>query len=240
MADEDKLVKASVEAAMKPFADLLDKLAGPAAKELGLAFKDHVRLFRLKRQLRLLQQTKEMLQNAGVEPKRVPFKLFFPLIENASIEESDELQDKWAALLASAASGMDIDPGIPEILKQLSPADALFLHFAYDDIDFGSPCHKSTCYLARAHERWSEAVYSHEVANSPNGSDAFYVWQRGSENLQRLGLVGVHREAVHVNYKEKERPMGSDEYLTAFGERFTIACEGPGRVQVKAVKKARP
>ena len=61
MADEDKLVKAVVEAALRPFADLLDKLAGPAAKELGLALKDHVRVFRFKRQLRLFERVKEIL-----------------------------------------------------------------------------------------------------------------------------------------------------------------------------------
>ena len=32
MADEDKLVKAGVEAALKPFADLLDKIAGQGSR----------------------------------------------------------------------------------------------------------------------------------------------------------------------------------------------------------------
>ncbi len=59
MADEDKIVKAGVEAALKPFADLLEKLTGPAAEEIGLTVKDHVRVFRFRRQLRLLSALSE-------------------------------------------------------------------------------------------------------------------------------------------------------------------------------------
>jgi hypothetical protein len=50
MADENKLVKAGVEAALGSFADLLEKLAGPTAEEIGLTLKDHVHAFRLPRQ----------------------------------------------------------------------------------------------------------------------------------------------------------------------------------------------
>src|SRR5438270_2292499 len=98
MADEDKLVKAGVEAALKPFADLLEKLAGPAAEEIGLTLKDHVRVFRLKRRLRLLARVQEMLAGSNLEAHRVPLKILGPIIENATVEDDDDLQDKWAAL----------------------------------------------------------------------------------------------------------------------------------------------
>src|ERR1700755_3276467 len=101
MEDEDKLVRAGVEAALKPFADMLEKIAGPAAEEFGLTLKDHVRVFRLKRQIRLFKRVEEMLAEAKMEPGRVPFKLLLPMIENASIEENNELQDRWAAMLAN-------------------------------------------------------------------------------------------------------------------------------------------
>src|SRR6202451_2399318 len=134
MADKDKLVKAGVEAALKPFADLLDKLAGPAAEEIGLTLKDHVRVFRLKRQVRLFERVKEMLAESNTEPGRVPFKVLLPIVENASIEENDEVQDMWAGLLANSASGEKVYPSYVELLKQLSPHEALLLHMVVESI----------------------------------------------------------------------------------------------------------
>jgi hypothetical protein len=58
MSDEDDLVKAGVEGAVggivAPFADLLNKLVGPAAEALGLTLRDQVQFFRLKRYRRLM------------------------------------------------------------------------------------------------------------------------------------------------------------------------------------------
>lgn len=107
MADDSELVKAGVEgfssAAFKGVNALLQSLLGPAAEEAGLMLKDHVRVFRAERQLCLYRRTIERLQKMDVRPQRVPLKLLFPIVENASMEESDELQDRWANLLAHAA-----------------------------------------------------------------------------------------------------------------------------------------
>jgi hypothetical protein len=135
MADEDKLVKAGVEAALKPFADMLEKIAGPAAEEFGLTLKDHVRVFRLKRQIRLFKRVEEMLAEAKMEPGRVPFKLLLPMVENASIEENNELQDRWAAMLANAAVNRDVHPSFPEILKQLSEKEVAYLDACYEYLE---------------------------------------------------------------------------------------------------------
>jgi hypothetical protein len=72
MADEDKLIKAGVEAALKPFADLLEKLAGPAAEEIGFTLQDHFRASRLRRQVRLLKRTEEFLKKAELALKQFP------------------------------------------------------------------------------------------------------------------------------------------------------------------------
>jgi hypothetical protein len=135
MEDEDKLVKAGVEAALKPFADMLEKIAGPAAEEFGLTLKDHVRVFRLKRQIRLFKRVEEMLAEAKMEAGRVPFKLLLPMVENASIEENNELQDRWAAMLANSAVNRDVHPSFPEILKQLSEKEVAYLDASYEYLE---------------------------------------------------------------------------------------------------------
>ncbi|HEY3769832.1 MAG TPA: Abi-alpha family protein [Candidatus Angelobacter sp.] len=137
MGDEDKLVKAGVEAALKPFADLLDKLAGPAAEEIGLTLKDHVRVFRMKRQVRLCQRVKDICADAHIEPQKVPIKVLLPLLDAAAIEETDELQDIWANMLANAAAGGNkgsgVEPVFPLILKELGIQEVKFLDELYEE-----------------------------------------------------------------------------------------------------------
>jgi hypothetical protein len=54
-------------------------------------------------------------------------------MQNASLEGDDNLQDKWAALLANAADPTQatVLPAFPEILRQLSNHDARFLSRLY-------------------------------------------------------------------------------------------------------------
>ena len=104
MTDEDSLLKSGIESVMKPISDLIDEIAGPAAEELGLTLQDSVRVYRAKRELRLFQKTKEILDHFGSLPGRVPLKALLPIIEHGSIEEDDDLQDRWAALLGKHRS----------------------------------------------------------------------------------------------------------------------------------------
>jgi hypothetical protein len=140
VADDLELVKTGIEAAttaaLKPIAGLIQSIFGPAAEEAGLMLKDHVRIFRAERQLRLYRRTDAILKKAGIRPQRVPLKLLFPIIENASIEENDELQDRWANLLAHAADSNDagsVNLSFPSMLRELSPRNVRFLDALYDE-----------------------------------------------------------------------------------------------------------
>jgi hypothetical protein len=66
-----------------------------------------------RQQIRLLQRAKEMIDGTGLAPKRVPLKVLLPIFENASIEDDDDLQDRWAALLASNAAGKYVSTVFP-------------------------------------------------------------------------------------------------------------------------------
>jgi hypothetical protein len=75
-----------------------------------------------------------MALDAGFTPKAVPTKLLFALLEGASLEENEDLHDKWAALLANAASPRMADwvrPSFSETLKLMPPEVARFLDAAY-------------------------------------------------------------------------------------------------------------
>jgi len=140
MADDLELVKTGITAvtseAIKPVSDLIRSLFGPAADEAGLMLKDHVRVFRARRQLRLYVRTSEILKKTGLTPEHVPLKLLFPIVENASVEESDDLQDRWANLLAHAADPAEahtVSIAFPTILRELTPRQAKFLDAIYNE-----------------------------------------------------------------------------------------------------------
>jgi hypothetical protein len=218
MADEDKLAKAGFDALLKPFADLLDKLAGPAAEEIGLTLQDHVRVFRLKRQLRLLARTKEIFEAAGINPKCVPLKLLAPIMENGSLEEDDPLQDKWAALLANAASRDGIHPSFVEVLKQISALEAQFLDALFDLRHHngirGEKVDDSTVItLMFPHLR-------NDLSTKVQRANIEEIRKRFDNvglnlNLDRMGLIKV--EKMPVRWYE----------FTQFGKMFVGACQYP-------------
>lgn len=244
MADEDKLVKAGVEAALKPFADLLDKIAGPAAKELGLTLKDHFRVFRFNRELRLFERLKEMLGEAGIEAKRVPFKLLLPLIENASIEEDDDLQDRWAAMLANAAAGGNrgsgVEPVFPVILKELGIREVKFLDELYE---------QSVRKRLEDRAKWPaltnvgypqfnifdlKNVYLQAMSLSRSSVSHRYPLDATQERQFRLSFDIIIRNGLLdelydlVNDRDEQRQgVGSIYRLSALGACFIRACRTP-------------
>src|SRR5258708_2520216 len=216
------MVKAGVEAALKPFADLLEKLAGPAAEEIGLTFKDYVRVFRFKRQLRLFQRTKEMLEEAGIEPKKVPLKLLGPIMEVGSLEEDDILQDKWAALLANVATGNEerIHPSFIEVLKQISALEAQFLDCLYSKRSQHGPRGEGkldddqivTAMFPNVKEELSTKARREQVSLVRHRFETAGL----HVNLDRLGLVQIERMKEVFWYE-----------MTTFGRMFVSACQAP-------------
>src|SRR6185312_1265640 len=87
-----------------PFTAIAKRMLGPAADEFAEMMRDHVRLYRYRRQLSCVQKAAKMAEDAGFTPNEVPSKLLFPLLEGASFEENEDLHTMWAALLANASS----------------------------------------------------------------------------------------------------------------------------------------
>src|SRR5712692_8992554 len=68
-------------------------------------FEDKLKYMRWERQVRLMQRANDFLSNEGFDqPTRViPLKFAVPLLEAASLEDDDYLQDLWAKLLVNSA-----------------------------------------------------------------------------------------------------------------------------------------
>lgn len=128
------LIKGGIEEGVSAAKSLLQKLSGPAFEELGLLLQDRARVYRLKNQLRMLGKVQSILHQAGGEVRAVPLRTLLPLLEGAALEDDEGLSDRWAGLLASAASSVESDsihPSFPRILSEMSPRESLILDKLY-------------------------------------------------------------------------------------------------------------
>lgn len=202
-------VAATIEATMKPFVELLQKLAGPAAEEMGFTLKDHVQFFRLKRQVRLLQKTRQFIEETGRDAHQVPLKILLPIFDQATLEEDDELQDRWAALLANAATSAGVIVGYGEVLKQLIRDDVLLLRKQFYE---QYPEADRTVDPRRSKELVDIWV---EETKKP-GEDFTARNRRKLRSMNRLARLGLCNP---LNYD-----VGSC-HLTQFGYDFVETCE---------------
>lgn len=97
---------------------------------------DRLRFLRWQRQLRIADEVNKLLSERGVTKTRaVPPKLALPILENASLEEDNTLQDLWIRLLTNAmdpTSSVDVRYALLDILKSLTPLDVRILAFFYE------------------------------------------------------------------------------------------------------------
>lgn len=99
-------------------------------------FEDKLKYIRWERQIRMIQKSEEFLTKAGLSsPTRsVPLNIAIPILQAAGIEEDDELQNRWAALLVNASNAdfnVDIRRSYVSILEQLNSFDVLVMEAIY-------------------------------------------------------------------------------------------------------------
>jgi hypothetical protein len=106
----------------------------PLDSSIGI-LTDKLKYMRWQRQIRFAEKCMAIIEERNVESeiRFLPPKFVLPVIENASYEDVDDLQDLWANLLTTA---LDPDRKMPrtafiDILKQLEPIDALVLNSFY-------------------------------------------------------------------------------------------------------------
>jgi hypothetical protein len=249
-ADDADLIKAGaqgiVEGAMEPFSDLIQKLFGPAAEEAGLMLKDSVHRFRVKRLIRFFQGTTERFANAKFEQAQVSLKLLSPIIENASLEEDDNLQDIWANLLANAADPDQrngVYPSFPAMLKELTARDVKYLDALFIMArELGKGAHRTVRVEdLKFDPRTLQAVYKRlGFEKRPNRGVSSTPESRLENTLTetraaRLSLDTFERQGIVVKvYEAPIRESGRNTFalgmgysFTSLGACFVMACRSP-------------
>lgn len=114
---------------------LFKTLFGASFKELGGIFADQVRLRRFNNQIKIFTKAQERLKKHNINPQKVSLKVLAPLIEYSSLEEEENLQDKWSNLISHILGGdkeIVFQQNCITILNRISSEEAKLLDTLYE------------------------------------------------------------------------------------------------------------
>src|SRR6266853_4910042 len=117
--DEKEILKAGADAAMRPFANLIERVFGGATEEIGGMWQDSLKVRRYLRRLKLLEKLQTQIDGGGFEPRRIRDSLWVPIMREALLQDDDDLQSRWASLLANAADPREANPVLPVFATML-------------------------------------------------------------------------------------------------------------------------
>lgn len=98
---ELNLKSSTVEKGLELAKEFLGKLISPTLEEVGLLISDNIKFIRFKNQVRILLKAREYVERKNLTLAEIPIKILVPLLEKASLENNDFLQDKWAKMLVN-------------------------------------------------------------------------------------------------------------------------------------------
>lgn len=229
MSDEENaalVIKTGIEQLMRPFQDLLDKLLGPAATVIGESLGDQTKVWQFKRRIRFMREVQRLAGESGLKINPIATRLFFPAYEAASIEDDDDMQTRWAALIANEATTVgSVHPSFIEILRQLAPQDAQLLDKLYDNC------------IAKRTATATPWVGSVNIVERQRRMDAGENPEEAFYNLVRSGLVQATYKLVGGKKQLKflgnhaqfvKDPELKEEYeLSEVAFKFVLACRAP-------------
>ena len=109
--------------------------------EISGIIHDKLRFIRWKRFIEMSEEVNAILKERGITETRplIP-KLAIPLIENASIEDEEDIKSLWSILMANALDpnfDVELRFAFIEIIKSLSPLDVKILDLFYKTLENG-------------------------------------------------------------------------------------------------------
>ena len=203
MTDEIEAVKESAKAvqevaktsgkmieATKDFCGFISRyISGPLEQGMGIV-EDKLKHIRWERKIRLMQRANDFRKSIGIDApiKPIPLKLAIPLLEAASLEDDDYLQDLWAKLLVNSTienGPVDLKRSYIDILESLSHLEAKILSviYAIPDVEIGNKLLITTNLPASIEMKYED---NREVPIPPNAEVTFAL-----ANLARLGCISL-------------------------------------------------
>lgn len=130
-----KVAGQSVEAARDLGGFIAKYIGGPLEQAVAI-WTDKLQYRRWENQIALAEKAKALLEARGLKgpTRRIELNLAIPLLEEASLADSEVLQDRWATLLANAADAAkpEVRRAYVTILAELTSFDASILEKTCD------------------------------------------------------------------------------------------------------------
>lgn len=137
IAESAKFGTTSIKATEKMLVFISKILGNPIEEAAGL-IGDKLQYIRWQRQVRMVDEVNKILISKGLDKTRaIPPKFALPMLEQASLEEDDYLQDIWCKLIANSLDpnfDSEIRYAFIEIIKSLTSLDAKILKSVYDEV----------------------------------------------------------------------------------------------------------
>jgi Abortive infection alpha len=206
---------------------------------------DRLRFMRWQRQIRLADRCMEIIRDRKLKGKLlvVPPKLALPIVEHASLEDNDGLQDLWAHLLVSAMDpDFQDDPtgSFVEIVKQLQPIETVILRTLYREavhlIEKEQKTKSKQGLTALAYVSPSQiCVRARTILEILAEQTKLAVdverFEVAVDNLIRLGCAALFRDVYVRFHGDDQKTTNYEEVsITSLGVAFVEACiEGKKR-----------
>lgn len=213
--------------------EVSEKVGGFFAKVLGEPIEtavgilgDKLKFMRWERQVRLIDRVHQINHDRGVEGKEIPVspKLAIPIIENASLEDNNLLQDLWARLLSSAQgkeSSNTVRSAFIDIIKQLEVIDVQMLNAMFDG--YANAVGKGNIHNGTPRRI---AFPKANIINALKISE--HAYEDSVDNLMRVRCVCSEVRVmggISMGGESATIDKGYDSLcLTSLGVRFIIAC----------------
>ncbi|MBX7156608.1 MAG: Abi-alpha family protein [Bacteriodetes bacterium] len=214
MNDLDKIQEKFISDGMKEVAHFIRQVLDNPLKETGELITDYIRNQRAINQIKLIQNLKKKIGNEKLEEvnlNKINLKVLYPLLENASLENDQDLQELWANLLSNIVqvNAPDlIQNSAIKILKSITNDEVRILKYLYDNVIserkkrsqthidfFGSKEIKPTDYKS---EDIEVTIFS-IISNSKIDEEQLFLL---ISNLVSLGVIKYLTE-VDINYANK-------------------------------------
>lgn len=203
------LVKGTVDAA----AAFLGRICLPAAEEFGLLLRDRVGHWRTQNLVKIAEKTERKLaDNPNAAQVHAHPRIVHSTLENGSWADTDELQEMWAGLLASACTIDGKDESnlmFVNLLSQLTSTQVKVLNYG---------CESSEKRVSKKGELRARDLYVRlKDLQVLTGEEDYHRLDRELDHMRALGLIdgGFFRDSDTAGIKPT--PLGLHLYVKCQG-----------------------
>jgi hypothetical protein len=245
VSDESEAIEAAAKGLasglMSPIGDVMKLVLGPGAQEAGLLLKDYFHMHRQIRWHRYQKRVNDAVVDAGFTPQPVQPKLLHAMIDAATLEDDDNLQDIWANMLANASDPHkpeSVSPVFPAILRELRVADVKYLNAFYEEYRGRTARNMAARFNFRELRPIMKdcGLASRARLDPKTQGDLYRVASEADDRELALILdVLLRQRIVEETVDNRRIDMSKDPDLTVLysiselGERFLLACRPPKR-----------